>query len=52
MKTCPSCKAQIASNARTCPKCGRQFTHPLLWVLVAVLALIAVGYVAGTVMVK
>lgn len=26
MKTCPTCKKQIADDARTCPHCGKQFT--------------------------
>lgn len=26
MKTCPSCKTEVAHNARACPKCGHTFT--------------------------
>ncbi len=26
MKTCPNCKTQLDSGARTCPKCGKTFT--------------------------
>lgn len=26
MKTCPSCKTEIADSANPCPKCGHKFT--------------------------
>ena len=40
MKTCKSCGMSIASNALTCPKCGRKFTSIITKLLIVVFVFI------------
>lgn len=53
MQSCPSCKSQVASNARVCPQCGHRF-HTFLaklffWVVALPLFVaIAVGFILST----
>jgi predicted amidophosphoribosyltransferase len=46
-KPCPSCGITLASNASSCPRCGRQFTSPVAWVL----AILAAFFILGAVLV-
>ena len=51
MTVCKSCGSEIASSAKTCPKCGAKNKKPIykrvwFWILVAVLVL-GIGGAAG-----
>jgi hypothetical protein len=37
------CGKELASNARTCPNCGKRFTHPFVMVLAVLFGLMVVG---------
>lgn len=53
MRVCPSCKGNVAGNARVCPHCGHRFWTMLakvfFWLLVVpLLVAILWGFVAST----
>jgi RNA polymerase subunit RPABC4/transcription elongation factor Spt4 len=43
MKTCPSCKTELADNASSCPKCGHKFTTDSGVAIAVVLGIIGGG---------
>lgn len=42
MKTCPTCKTQIAPNANPCPNCGHKFTT-VSGVFIAIIVGLVIG---------
>jgi RNA polymerase subunit RPABC4/transcription elongation factor Spt4 len=44
MKTCPTCKVELADNAKTCPKCGHVFTTESGVAVAVVIGVIAGGF--------
>jgi RNA polymerase subunit RPABC4/transcription elongation factor Spt4 len=47
VKTCPECRTELASNASTCPKCGRRFTTGAGVAFAILLGLLIGGCVLG-----
>lgn len=53
MRICPSCKTQVANNARVCPNCGHRFWTLLakifFWIVaVPLLLAVVIGIISGT----
>lgn len=48
MKICKDCGAEVSKSARTCPKCGKDLTYPVLrGVLLAFFIIIIVGIIVN-----
>ena len=48
MKICKDCGAEVSKSAKTCPKCGKNLTHPVLrGLLLAFLIIIIVGIIVS-----
>lgn len=45
MKACRSCGRKVARNAGRCPGCGRNLRAGVQWVLFALAAAVALGFV-------